>query len=422
MSDSGSSQHLAPCVAIVGPANSGKSTLLHGLDDALQHHPSGLLSYVVKGSPDGSGRYQGRSPGLRQSLKAQVKGRWIEETPEQIRRWTRNARRHLDVALLDFGGRHDPANESMLRECSHYVVLARQFQDQSEEAREGMESWAAVSERCGLAPVALIRALWETGEPRVTSAGAVLAAEFRGDISPRGSQGTQAANGEVIRVLAQRIAGLATAARRVPYLDLRLGRDWTLEDLADVGGIGPRIVKEVRADAALCLGGRAPVWAYSAAMHRALDERPGAVVEVFDPKTDDGRLLVPAQIVAPGNGIAAGLDVSWEEGAGLTFLCLQPSREDRLMDVEALASDPRFPVPPAAPAGAGRPLVVSGAVPIWVHLAYARWLRQAWPGRQLGHWDANSQGAFLVTGPGEVRFVACPPPGGSPVAPEGGHA
>jgi hypothetical protein len=57
---------LAPCVAVVGPANSGKTSLLHPLDEALQSHPSAPLAYVVKGNPDGTGRYLLHAPELRE--------------------------------------------------------------------------------------------------------------------------------------------------------------------------------------------------------------------------------------------------------------------------------------------------------------------------------------------------------------------
>ena len=46
---------LAHCIAVVGPASSGKTTLLHLLDEALQHHKAQPLVYVVKGNPDGTG-------------------------------------------------------------------------------------------------------------------------------------------------------------------------------------------------------------------------------------------------------------------------------------------------------------------------------------------------------------------------------
>lgn len=62
----------APCVAVVGPANSGKTTLLHFLDEALQRHAAQPLTYVVKGSPDGTGRYLFHAPELRAALRERV--------------------------------------------------------------------------------------------------------------------------------------------------------------------------------------------------------------------------------------------------------------------------------------------------------------------------------------------------------------
>ena len=57
-----SSEGLAPCVAVVGPAGSGKTTLLHHLDHALARHPSRPRTHVVKGNPDGTGRYLFHAP------------------------------------------------------------------------------------------------------------------------------------------------------------------------------------------------------------------------------------------------------------------------------------------------------------------------------------------------------------------------
>ena len=132
---------LAPCIAVVGPANSGKSTLVHLLNRALNERKGAPLFCVVKGSPDGSGRYLFHSPELREALKSQIKGRWVDDTFETIRESIRNCRASLELVLVDSGGKHTPVNERILRGCSHYVVLATRFDDPAKEATEGMESW-----------------------------------------------------------------------------------------------------------------------------------------------------------------------------------------------------------------------------------------------------------------------------------------
>lgn len=99
-------QELSPCIAIVGPANAGKTTLLHELDERLQQRLRAAL--VIKGNPDGTGRYLFHSPDLRESLKDEVKGKWGADTVERICEWIGHGRRNLEIALLDFGGKHNP--------------------------------------------------------------------------------------------------------------------------------------------------------------------------------------------------------------------------------------------------------------------------------------------------------------------------
>src|SRR6476661_8602317 len=107
----------APCIAVVGPPNSGKTTLLSLLDEALQNHPDQPQTYVVKGSPDGTARYLSNAPELREKLKGIVKGAWSEETARIICDWIDSCRSSLDLVLLDMGGKHDPKNDSILSRC-----------------------------------------------------------------------------------------------------------------------------------------------------------------------------------------------------------------------------------------------------------------------------------------------------------------
>jgi Ni2+-binding GTPase involved in maturation of urease and hydrogenase len=132
---------LAPCVAVVGPANSGKTTLLHRLDRALQEHPARPIACVVKGNPDGTGRYLFEAPEQRDALKTRVKGAWRAETVATVRDWIGHARSRIELLLVDFGGKHAPVNASMLARCTHFIVVARAFDDPAREREEGMQSW-----------------------------------------------------------------------------------------------------------------------------------------------------------------------------------------------------------------------------------------------------------------------------------------
>ena len=403
---------LAPCVAVVGPANSGKTSLLHLLDAALQTHPSAPLVYVVKGNPDGTGRYLLHAPELREKLKPRVKGAWGETTVETVSGWIDECRRHLELVLLDFGGRHAPANERMLRRCSHFIVVAR-----AEEGREPAgavatppgPSWAAVCEAAGLAPVAVVRSLGGSGAPEISRGpSGVLSAAFRADAC--GPE--DPTNRQVVAGIVEEMLALARRREAPAYVDLRLGRDWLPADLRDVGGRLGRIQRLAGAGEPIVLGGgRAPAWAYGAALHRALDVAPAARVRVFDPKVPGALVEVPATPErARGGYLARSVTARWHplpagEGATLDFLISTP---DRMLSPAAALSPQELPVPAGEPpAGA---LVVSGSAPIWLLLTATRWLRSISPSATLGIWDARSRSAALLAGPGSPGFRSWPEP------------
>ena len=116
----------AVCVAVVGPANAGKTTLLYQLDERLKSRLDCFM--VVKGNPDGTGLYLYYAPELRNEpeFKKSVKGMWGVATIDRICEWITHGRQNLSLALLDFGGRHDAetaeGNARMLRVCSLYLV------------------------------------------------------------------------------------------------------------------------------------------------------------------------------------------------------------------------------------------------------------------------------------------------------------
>lgn len=217
---------LAPCVAVIGPASSGKTTLLHLLDAELQDHPESPLAYVVKGNPDGSGRYLYYSRDLRNSQK----GRWTDVTLDQVIEWVRNARRHLEIVLVDVGGSRDekarPGNERLFKECDYYLALART----NVGPDDGMEKWIEDAKGANLKTFAELESHKERGDSsfdQVTKKGL-----FRGDDTPPNDPLNQSLSTKLTENLVQ-----MRVRRTMPgYLDLRRRRRWRESELPSLGG------------------------------------------------------------------------------------------------------------------------------------------------------------------------------------------
>lgn len=395
---------LAPCVAVVGPANSGKTTLLHLLDDALQRHPAAPLAYVVKGNPDGTGRYLFHAPELREALKPRVKGVWCDSTIATVSQWIESCRRRLDLVLLDAGGKHSPSNASLFRGASHFIVLARRFRSPEREAAEGMGSWSEVCVRSGLTPVATVRSLFRRGRACLSGHQPGLTAPIRGTFRADASAPGDTRNNELIEALVDALLRLSLRRQQPRYLDLRLGRDWQDLDLAGLGGRSTVLDELVASGGPLVLGGRAPIWAYAAALHRSLDVLQDVAVEVFDPKVPSGLVPIPSLFnCAAGPALDGKVAASWSgRRDGCAVLEISITTPDRFLPFSAAQALSSIPLPDGEPPQG--PVIVSGAAPIWLHLAYHRWLRslpnpRAMPGpRPLAAWDARSRRAVFVAG------------------------
>ena len=382
---------LAPCIAVVGPANCGKTTLLHLLDESLQHHPTRPAAYVVPGNPDGTGRYLFHAPELREKLKSRVKGVWQDDTVETVCHWIDNARAALEIVLLDFGGRHAPVNEMMLRRCSHYLVVSRAAADSQSN---GAHSWIEVCRRCRLEQFGRFRSLWRQGQPSITTGpGGALEAVFRADTCTPGDSEHR----EVVRVTVDALLALRRPRRSPPYLSLQLDRDWTPEDVAGLGGLAAALGWQIGSIGEITLGGRAPVWAYAAALQRIVELNSEAVIRIFDPKIPGALIEIPtAPSVASDSALDSSLEARWSPAPGgeATVLALQITTGDRFLTVPRAASLRLLPMPCGRrPRGA---VTISGAVPVWLHLCYARWLRsQSWVSA-IAAWDARTSSAISV--------------------------
>jgi hypothetical protein len=369
----------APCIAVVGPANAGKTTLLHHLDAQLQARLASVL--VIKGNPDGTGRYLFHAPHLRESGKAEVKGFWGSSTIERICEWVGHGRRYLELALLDFGGRHNPDNTRMLQRCSHYIVVTRSGDD------EGARSWEDVCHQAGLVKLASLRSVGAETVPCIVQAGDVLAGTFQ-HAAPPDDEDQVAALEPLVRAIVALRRPVGTS-----YVNLHLTRRWTEQDVHEVAGLAPKVRQIVAAGEDVVLGGQAPVWAYLAGLRVAVEADPNARLFFFDPKQEEGLVRIPATH-RPGSFPPDVLEAEWDEtSAEFPILLLTKTAGDRFLPPAAaqqLESAPWRPVPRTDSAG------LYGTPPIWVYGAYTRWLLGAGV-RTLYSYDAGLERYVRIT-------------------------
>ena len=393
------SRDLAPCVAIVGPPNSGKTTLLHLLDHALRKHPSKPLAYVVKGNPDGTGRYLLYAKDQRDLVKSRVKGKWDgTATIEQIRQWTRNSRRWLEIALLDFGGMHSVENIQMLAECSHYIIVCRTHWDiPAQEPTEGVESWRVECQKAGLQEIAVIDSHWKEGE-----ASAPVGVPMRGSFRADYEEAVGNANEPLVYTLVAAMLALPQPGRIPPYVNLARQQRWDVAtpwvDFHNFAG--PEIGKLALSNSSVRLGGGTALFAYLMAVSHALAINRETGIELFDPKLPQGFVEIPARLTGAKNPDFPYDDiaVSWIPEAGPgdhAVLDILLRDKDRFLAPQAAEHLADLPIPMAASQVVGRQVKLFGGLPTWVWAAYLRCLIE-WGASSVKLWDMGSKSYILI--------------------------
>ena len=370
----------APCIAVVGPANAGKTTLLHLLDEKLHARLRSVL--VIKGNPDGTGRYQFYAPELRELLKAETKGKWIDATVDHISESIVNGRKNLSLALLDFGGRYNERDHRMLRLCSHYILVTRQNDNDA-----GI-IWEEACRKDGLTCVARMRssASGDDVGPVCDSLADPLEGVFRYDVGPGDK-----VNDSVLDPLVARLVTMSREDDHVPYVDLHFAERWDPVHLKDLRGQAEKLRLLAVQTGTAVIGGRAPIYAYLAAMNCVLEANTDARVFFYDPKLPIALVEIPKRRES-GSLPENLLSVEWRECGEYRQLELRPLREDRFL-------------PPIVPHSLafcpdigdeiGRCVQLTGAGPQWLHGTYARWLVTKGIER-LRVFDAGSQTFILV--------------------------
>ncbi len=371
---------LSPAIAVIGPANAGKTTLLHEIDRQLQARLDSVL--VIKGSPDGTGRYLYYSPHLRNTpeFKAAVKGAWAGPTVEQICEWVTQGRKNLSLALLDFGGRHDEqtaaANLRMLACCTHYLVVSRH------DDLEGAALWEDVGHKAGLRRAGRLRSHAAGGpQPVVLNDGGEWEASFQIGQTPKSSTNTA-----VMERLAQRLAALSHPRLAVPYVNLHQPSDWEPADIPSVGGRQAAIRQLASRTGVLVLGGAAPIWAYLAGLRAALPANPEARIFFYDPRQPEPLVEIPNRpALRTGNFPEGALAVHWGVREGLASLEFEIRTPDKFLPPSAAQNLSEAPPPEPPP---GPRVGLYGPGPTWLFGAYARWLIAAGV-QELATWDGR---------------------------------
>ncbi len=381
---------LAPCVAVIGPANAGKTSLLHQLDEALKKRLDSVL--VLKGNPDGTGRYLYHSPDLRNepNFKALVKGKWGDATVERICEWVTHGRRNLSLALLDFGGRHDEqtakGNRRMLACCSHYLVVSR------DSDPEGAAYWDEIGRAQGLTRVGWMRSVRPDGALPEVRPASRLEATFRIEVAP-----SDCINDEVLAPLVEALVAISHPADRTPYVNLHRAEDWRIEQIPDVGGQAEKIAELASRTGVVVLGGAAPVWAYLAGLRCATNSRPDVRVFFYDPRQPERLVEIPAKLdaaLAPSKFPEGELQLAWEPGAEAAVLRFEIVARDKFLSPAAAQNLAGAPEPTPLP----RPdAALTGAAPLWLFGAYARWMGQA-GARSLSSWDGRTKRYVRIWG------------------------
>jgi hypothetical protein len=173
--------------------------------------------------------------------------------------------------------------------------------------------------------------------------------------------------------LADRLIALSRPLTQTPYINLR--REWWgPEMIADAGGEAGRIALLTDRTGVVVLGGRAPAWAYLAALRTALLQDPEVKAYFFDPKQPQKLIEIPKTPAKPGVESPFDKDVLnayWRVEGDTAILDVTKQTEDRFLP-PIVAENLQHATWPGTPPS--RVAAITGDLPLWLFGAYARWI------------------------------------------------
>lgn len=188
--------NLLPAVLIGGPPHAGKSVLFYSLTHALRER--GVRHHAVRACPDGEGNWF-QELDLNQEAVSLIRssGAWSEAFVTRICRDLE--RRNLPL-LVDMGGRPREEQYTILRQCTHSLLLLRA------DLEEDDRNWRRYVQINGLLPLAVVYSE-QNGSSVLKTMRPIIEGTITGLERYRGHM----AQGPVFEALVDRLAALFTS-------------------------------------------------------------------------------------------------------------------------------------------------------------------------------------------------------------------
>lgn len=349
---------LLPAILIGGPPNRGKSVFVYILHQLLKKREA--AHYPLRATPDGGGNWFHEGPfGVVTGLRQSAKGKWNGQFEQAVERTL--IKRPLPF-LVDAGGRPTPKQEDLFGHCTHYIILGK---DEAE-----LTEWHAICTRQQLQPLAEVHSTLKGKDLLLSQAQDPLLRVQLGnldrqrdvkseDLSKLGEPWQQLATLVADTIGYQQNEMWNHHKRSLSFDEIPLNLEQSIKDYSTTSSrwktsMLPRLLADTPQQEALAVYGRAPTWVYSAlALHNK------SAFRCFDAQY--GWLIPPT------------LEASLEDGAWSvknridhhTFDLEFKLSRTHLTPLSTLKGP--LPSPPA-----GKTIILSGKLPIWLYIALAR--------------------------------------------------
>ncbi len=350
--------NLVPAVLVGGPPHAGKSVLFYQLTQALRER--GVLHYALRACPDGEGNWFHEGP---QELVTTIRVKHGQWPTSFVRRICQDLEHRCLPFLVDMGGHPQPAQEYLLRLCTHALLLLR------EDLPDDVVRWQQLVENYNLLPLARLLSQRE-GISTITSHMPML----EGTISGLERHTSHAGAGQIFDELVVRLAALFGSydlrdqkeiyLRQAPtelVIDLQSElRALTSTSTTWEPAMLSPLLDRLPAQVPLSVFGAGPGWLYAA----LADPHP---CYLFDPKLPFG--WVQSAPVSLGMQASPEIQIAPEncQEASVLKISFPNERLDYFL-LDTLA----FP-----PVSQQKGLIISGKVPYWLLTAVVRLYKTA---------------------------------------------